>query len=79
MKLWLGNIDPETTDYELRELVRRYAKLEVALITREGGEGSRPGAVLEFAEGDRDALYALERRLNGLYWKNRSLSAHVPL
>jgi len=79
MKLWLGNIDRETTDDELRELVGKYAKLEVSGITRETGDGSRPGAVLEFAEGDRDALYALERRLNGLYWKNRSLSAHVPL
>ena len=79
MKLWLGNIDPETTDDELRELVRKYAKLELSAVTRETGDGSRPGAVLEFAEGDRDALYALERRLNGLYWKNRSLTAHVPL
>jgi len=79
MKLWLGNIDPETTDDELRELVRKYAKLEVSGVVREAGDSSRPGAVLEFAGGDRDALYALERRLNGLYWKNRSLSAHVPL
>ena len=79
MKLWLGNIDPETTDDEFRELVRKYAKLEFSAVTRETGDGSRPGAVLEFAEGDRDALYALERRLNGLYWKNRSLTAHVPL
>ena len=79
MKLWLGNIDPETTDDELRELARKYAKLEVAVITREAGEGSRPGAVLEFAEGDRAALHELQRRLNGLYWKNRSLTAHVPL
>ena len=79
MKLWLGNIDPETTDDELRELVRKYAKLEVSAITREAGDSSRPGAVLEFAESDRGALHELERRLNGLYWKNRSLSAHVPL
>ena len=79
MKLWLGNIDPETTDDELRELVRKYAKLEVSGVTRETGDGSRPGAVLEFAEGDRAALHELQRRLNGLYWKNRSLSAHVPL
>jgi RNA recognition motif-containing protein len=79
MKLWLGNIDPETTDDELRELVRKYAKLEVSGVAREPGDGSRPGAVLEFAEGDRAALYELRRRLNGLYWKNRSLTAHVPL
>jgi len=79
MKLWLGNIDPETTDDELRELVRKYAKLEVSGVAREAAEGSHPGAVLEFAEGDREALCELERRLNGLYWKHRSLTAHVPL
>ena len=79
MKLWLGNIDPETTDDELRELVQRYTKLEVSRVTRETGDSSRPGAVLEFNAADRDALYEAQRRLNGLHWKNRSLTAHVPL
>ena len=79
MRLWLANIDPETTDDELRELVRKYSKLEVSRVTREPGDGSRPGAVLEFDEGGREALYAVQRRLNGMYWKNRSLTAHVPM
>ena len=79
MKLWLANFDPETTDDELRELVRKYTKLEISRITREGGESSRPGAVLEFDGVGREALFEVERRLNGLYWKSRSLTAHVPL
>ena len=79
MKLWLGNIDPAATDDELRALVGRYTKLEVARVTRETGESSHPGAVLEFDTADREALYEAQRRLNGLYWKNRSLTAHVPL
>jgi RNA recognition motif-containing protein len=79
MKLWLGNIDPETTDDELRELVRKYTKLEISRVTREPGDGSRPGAVLEFDEGGREGLAEAQRRLNGLYWKNRSLTAHVPM
>jgi RNA recognition motif-containing protein len=79
MKLWLSNIDPETTDDELRELVRKYSKLEVSRVTREPGDGSHPGAVLEFDEGGREALCEVQRRLNGMYWKNRSLAAHVPL
>jgi len=79
MKLWLANIDPGTTDDELRELVRKYTKLEISRITREAGESSHPGAVLEFDEVGREALSEVERRLNGLYWKNRSLTAHVPL
>lgn len=79
MKLWLANFDPEATDDELRELVRKYSKLEVSRLTREPGDGSRPGAVLEFDEASADELYAVQRRLNGLHWKNRSLTAHVPL
>jgi RNA recognition motif-containing protein len=79
MKLWIGNIDPATTDDELRELVRKYTKLEVSRITREPGDGSRPAAVLEFDEASREVLYEAERRLNGLYWKNRTLGVHAPL
>jgi RNA recognition motif-containing protein len=79
MNLWLANFDPETTDDELRELVRKYTKLEIARLTRETGDSSRAGAVLEFDDGSREALYEAQRRLNGLYWKNRSLTAHVPM
>ena len=51
MEARIGNIHPETTDDDLRELVRKYTKLEVSQIRREPGDGSRPGAVLEF-EGE---------------------------
>ena len=37
------------------------------------------GAVLDFDGVGREALLEVERRLNGLYWKSRSLTAHVPL
>jgi hypothetical protein len=79
MKLWIADIDPEATDDELRELVRKYTKLEVSRLTREAGDGSHPGAILEFDQGSREALYEAQRRLNGMYWKNRTLRAHVPL
>jgi hypothetical protein len=35
--------------------------------------------VLEFDEGGRDALDEAQRRLNGLYWKDRSITAYVPM
>jgi RNA recognition motif-containing protein len=78
MELWIGNLNPETTDDELRELVRKYTKLEVSQIRREPGDGSRPGAVLQFEEGDREALYNAQLRLSGMYWKNRTITAYVP-
>jgi hypothetical protein len=79
MELWLGNLDPQATDDELRELVRKYSSLEVKQIKREAGDGSRPGAILDFESEKWEAVDALQRRLNGMYWKNRAMSAYLPL
>ncbi len=50
MKLWIGNIAPNTPDEEVRALVKKYApELECTTIQRVEGDGSRPAAVLEFA------------------------------
>jgi hypothetical protein len=78
MRLWLVNVDPKTTDAELREFVREYTKLDVARLTRIPGDGSRPGVLLEFDEASAEAMDDARRRLNGLRWKNRSLIAYVP-
>ena len=79
MKLWLRNFDPETTDDALREVLRKYSKLEISRLVRALGDGSRPAAVLEFNEASADELYAVQRRLNGLHWKGRSLTARARL
>jgi len=73
MKLWLGNIAPDTTDEEIKELVNKYAPgLTWAGIQRVESE-SRPGAVLEFSGEQTGALEKISQRLNGMYWKERSL------
>ena len=79
MQLWVGNLAPDTTDDELRELVRKYAKLEIAQIRREDSDGSRPAAVLEFDQVSRADLYEAQRRLNGMHWKDRTLGVYLPL
>ncbi len=79
MHLWIGNFAPETTDDELRELVGKYTKLEISRVTREDGDGAHPGAILEFAEADRAALYEAQRRLNGMFWKDHTLRVYLPL
>lgn len=74
MKLWIGNIAPETADEDIRELVKKYASdLECTNIQRVDGDGSRPAAVLEFAAPPVGALERVSLRLNGMYWKNRAL------
>lgn len=74
MKLWIGNIEPGTSDDEVRDFVKKYAPdLECTKIQRVEGDGSRPAAVLEFANPPLGALEGVSMRLNGIYWKNRSL------
>ena len=74
MKLWIGNLEPETTDDEVRDLVRKYAPaLECTKIQRVEGDGSRPAAVLEFADTPFGSLEAVSTRLHGMHWKGRSL------
>jgi len=74
MKLWIGNIAPGTPDEEVREFVKKYAPdLECTKIQRVEGDGSRPAAVHEFANPALGALEGVSMRLNGMYWKERSL------
>lgn len=78
MKLWIGNLDPQTTDEELREFVGKYTKLEVEAIARVPGDGSRPAAMIEFKGSDLAALNQAQLRLHGMYWKNRALHVAIP-
>ena len=74
MKVWIGNIAPETSDEELRDLLKKYGAAEVTTIERVAEEGSRPAAIVEVIAGQEE-LYRLTQRLNGLFWKGRSLTA----
>ena len=74
MKLWMGNIETDTSDEEIRELVKKYApELTCENIQRVEGGGSRPGAILEFSGGKFGDAEKLSLRLNGMYWKQRAL------
>ena len=77
MKLWIGNIAPGTTDDELRALLAKYGgELEVAAIEQVPGDGTRPAAILDVA-ATQESLYKLTQRLDGMYWKGRSLTVQA--
>ena len=76
MKLWIGNIAPGTSDDELREFLAKYGVTTVASIEQVPGDGSRPAAVLEVASTP-DALLKVTERLNGMYWKGRTLTVQA--
>ena len=78
MKLWIGNLDPQTTDDELREFLGKYTKLQISGLVRHPGDGSRPAVMLELEGDDIVALSDAQRRLHGMYWKNRSLHVAIP-
>jgi hypothetical protein len=78
MKLWIGNIAPDTSDDEIKEFVKKYAPdLECGTIERVEGAGTRPAAMLQFPEASRAMLEKLRMRLNGMYWKGRALVCTV--
>ena len=76
MKLWMGNIAPETTETELRAFLERYGMPAVISVQRLADEGLRPAAIVEVAAAV-DQLQRLTQRLNGMYWKGRSLTVQT--
>lgn len=58
-RLWLANLEPGTTDDEVKELVRKYAPdLECSEIKRMDGDGSRPAVLMTFTNKKFDSLEA---------------------
>ena len=79
-RLWIANIAPNTSDDEVKALVKKYAPdLECSEIQRVEGTGSRPAALMSFSNKKFDSLGKLALRLNGMYWKNRPLSCSTLL
>jgi len=76
MKLWIGNIAPETKDQELKEFLGRYGVDNVVSIQREEGDGSRPAAIVEVA-ATPEGLMKATQRLNGMFWKGRTLTVQT--
>ena len=76
-RLWLVNIEPGTSDEEIRDFLVKYGFPPYDQIEHEEGDGTRPAAMLTFASTDPTALGNLQERINGMYWKKRKLGAQV--
>lgn len=76
MKVWVGNIAPGTSDEELGALCAKYGAASVVSVQHVEGDGSRPAAILEVAAAP-DVVSKLTQRLNGMYWKGRSLTVQA--
>jgi hypothetical protein len=76
-RLWLVNIEPGTSDEEIRDFLVKYGFPPYDQIEHEEGDGTRPAAMLTFISTDPTALGQLQERINGMYWKKRKLGAQV--
>jgi hypothetical protein len=77
MKLWMGNIAPGTSEEELRALLERYGAPAVISVERVTEEtSSRPAAIVDVAAAT-EQMQKLTQRLNGMYWKGRSLTVQA--
>jgi hypothetical protein len=78
MRLWIGNLAPGTTDDEIRAFTKKYAaNLECYEIERVEGTGAHPAAMLRFSGGTSAELGNLALRLNGMFWKGRTLNCNT--
>jgi hypothetical protein len=75
--LMLVNIDPSTTDQEIRDFLLRYGLPAFDEIERVPGDGTRPAVTLHFDTVDAATLRNLQPRINHLFWKQRKVDAIV--
>ena len=78
MNIWIGNLPPEASDEEIKQLLVRHGFPEFSDIQRMPGDGTSPAALVGFEGVPREGLWPLVERLEGLYWKNRTLTVTLP-
>ena len=76
MQVIISNLPPETTkEMLLDEIKQRHIQI-VDLKLDNSGDASKITAIVSLDTGQAGAT-ALEKRVNGMYWHGRALSAHV--
>lgn len=76
-RLWIGNIEDNTSDQELQELLTKYGFPNFTAIERVPGDGTRPAAIFTFEGASPDGLQLLVPRIHDLFWKHRKLTVQV--
>ena len=75
--LWVGNVEDDTSDDEIREFLVRYGFPPFDKIQRYSGTGTRPAVVLTFNDTSCDALRSLQPRIHDMFWKDRTIVVQV--
>ena len=75
--LWIGNVDENTSDDEIRAFLIKYGFPSFDEIQRYPGTGTRPAVVLTFHDTTPDGLRGLQSRIHNMFWKGRTLVVQV--
>lgn len=76
-RLMLGNLEPGTTDEEIRDFLVKYGFPPYDEIAHEPGDGSRPAVLVTFNAIDQNELFNLQARIHDMFWKKRKLTARI--
>ena len=76
-RLILGNLEPGTTDDEIRDFLVKYGFPPFDEITHEAGDGSQPSVILTFGAIDAAAMTGLQQRVHDMFWKTRKVTARI--
>ncbi|MGY4827630.1 RNA-binding protein [Sphaerotilaceae bacterium SBD11-9] len=76
-RMLLGNIEPGTTDDEIKEFLAKYGFPEWTSIEHVEGDGSRPAVLILYEGLDTFTLNELKPRIHEIFWKHRKLNVSV--
>ncbi|HSI54004.1 MAG: RNA recognition motif domain-containing protein [Ramlibacter sp.] len=76
-RLMLGNLEPGTTDEEIRDFLVKYGFPAFDDIAHEPGDGSNPSAILTFASLPSTEMFNLQQRVHHMFWKHRKITARI--
>lgn len=75
--LWLTNLPADATDDEISGWLEKYGFPPCDEIARVPGDGTRPGAIVAFADLDEEVLRRLQPRIHGVFVRGKTIRAQV--
>jgi hypothetical protein len=75
--LWIGNLEPDTSEDEIKEFLAKYGFPAFDAIHNAPGTGARPAVVLTFNDVSEVGLRQLQSRVHDVFWKGRAIVVQV--
>ncbi|MBP0596092.1 RNA-binding protein [Paraburkholderia sp. LEh10] len=76
-ELWVGNVENETTDEEIKTFLCHYGFPPFDTIQRVEGTGERPAVLIGWNDVGAHVLHSLQPRIHNMFWKSRTLTVQV--